>query len=117
MRGIARRARLGGPDGLIAAAAGSIGAIGYVAFGTVLPIHDHHGRLAAALLEGRWWIGEAPPWLGDLVACGDGRLCAVFPPLPAVLAVPLVPLAGSALAQALVAQVLGGASAGVLYLA
>ncbi|HUG55698.1 MAG TPA: hypothetical protein VMJ92_01365, partial [Candidatus Limnocylindrales bacterium] len=105
-------------DVSVALALALLAAAAYAAFGAgAHPIQDHHGRLAAAFLEGRWWLAEAPPWLVDLVSCGEGRACAVFPPLPAVLAAPLVPLVGEPFGQALVAQVLGGASAGLLYLA
>jgi hypothetical protein len=102
----------------IALAAGIAGALLYVAFGVGLSTDfDYHGRLAVALTEGRWWLTEAPRWLNELVACGEGRFCVVYPPLPALLAVPLAPLVGAGNAQSLVSQLSGGASAGVLFLA
>ena len=78
---------------------------------------DYYGRLALALTEGRWWLTESPPWLNELIPCGTGRFCVAYPPLPAILAVPLAPLVGPGVAQNLVSQLTGGASAGVLYLA
>lgn len=104
-------------DRWIAVVVGVVAAAAYLAFGWGLDTeYDYYGRLAAALVEGRWWLDEAPPWLNELLACGDGRYCVVYPPLPAVLAVPFAFL-GTALAQTIVSRICGGASAGVLYLA
>lgn len=105
-------------DAWIGAGLAVLGAAAYVALGTgELTAFDYHGRLAEALAAGRWWLTDRPPWLNELVACGDGRWCVPYPPLPALLAVPLVPFVSTDLAQGLVAQLAGGASAGVLYLA
>jgi len=95
-----------------------VGAAVYFGFGIGLQTdYDYYGRLAQAFLDGRWWLDEAPPWLNELIPCGDGRFCVAYPPLPAILAMPLVPLFGAAGAQGLVSQLCAGASAGVLYLA
>jgi len=105
-------------DRAIAFALALAGAALYLAFGAGLRTDfDYYGRLAVAFTEGRWWLTEAPPWLNELVPCGDGRFCVAYPPLPAILAVPLVPLVGPAIAQNLLAQLAGGASAGLLFLA
>jgi hypothetical protein len=79
--------------------------------------YDYYGRLAAAIAEGRWWLQEAPPWLNELLPCGDGRFCVVYPPLPAILTLPLLPFLGTAAAQVVASRIAGGASAGVLYYA
>jgi hypothetical protein len=79
--------------------------------------YDYDGRLAAAFLEGKWWLDSAPPWLNELLPCGDGRLCVVIPPLPAVLALPFVAFLSTAAAQVAASRIAGGASAGVLYAA
>ena len=67
------------------------------------------------MLHGRWWLTEAPPWLNELLPCGDGRFCVVYPPLPAILSLPLVPFFSTAVAQVVASRIAGGASAGVLY--
>jgi hypothetical protein len=77
--------------------------------------YDYYGRLADAFLHGRWWLTEAPPWLNELLPCGDGRYCVAYPPLPAILSLPLVPSLGTAVAQVTASRIAGGASAGVLY--
>ena len=82
----------------------------------LLTDYDYYGRLAQAFLEGRWWLTEAPPWLNELLSCGDGRWCVAYPPLPALLAMPFAAVLGSALAQVLVSRLAAGISAGILFL-
>jgi hypothetical protein len=82
----------------------------------LLTDYDYYGRLAHAFLAGRWFLDEAPPWLNELISCGDGRYCVAYPPLPAILTIPLAALLPSALAQVLVARLAGGISAGILFL-
>src|SRR2546423_7314227 len=95
---------------------GVIAAAIYVACGFGLSTdYDYYGRLADAFLHARWWLTEAPPWLNELLPCGDGRYCVVCPPLPAILSLPLVPFFPTAVAQVVASRVAGGASAGVLY--
>jgi hypothetical protein len=88
----------------------------YVAAGFGLATeYDYYGRLADAFLHGRWWLTEAPPWLNELLVCGEGRYCVVYPPLPAILSLPFVPFFPAAVAQVVASRLAGGASAGVLY--
>ena len=95
---------------------GVIAAAIYVAAGMGLSTdYDYYGRLANAILHGRWWLTEAPPWLNELLPCGDGRFCVVYPPLPAILSLPLVPFFPTSVAQVVASRIAGGASAGVLY--
>ncbi len=89
----------------------------YLAVGLgLLTDYDYYGRLAQAFLAGQYWLSEAPPWLNELLACGDGRWCVAYPPLPAVLAMPFAAVLPPALAQVLVSRLAAGISAGVLYL-
>jgi hypothetical protein len=95
---------------------GVIAAAIYVGAGFALATdYDYYGRLAEAFLRGRWWLTEAPPWLNELLPCGDGRYCVVYPPLPAILSLPLVPFFPTAVAQVVASRIAGGASAGVLF--
>lgn len=77
---------------------------------------DYFGRLALALLDGRYWLDAAPPWLNELAPCGPGRYCVPYLPAPTVLVMPFLPFAASAQAQTLAASVYGGLSAGATYL-
>ncbi len=105
-------------DRRIAIALAAAGAVAYLVAGLgLLTDYDYYGRLAMALLHGQWWVSEAPPWLNELVPCGVERWCVVYPPLPAILAIPLATVLPTALAQVLVSRVAGGVSAGILYLA
>ena len=88
----------------------------YVAAGIGLATdYDYYGRLADAFLHGRWWLTEAPPWLNELLPCGDGRFCVVYPPLLAILSLPFVPFFPTAVSQVVASRIAGGASAGILY--
>ena len=104
-------------DRAIAVSLGAGACAVYLAAGLgLLTDYDYYGRLAQAFLAGRWWLTESPTWLNELVACGDGRFCVVYPPLPAIVTVPVASVLSSALAQVLVSRLFGGASAGILYL-
>ena len=82
---------------------GVIAAAIYVAAGIGLSTdYDYYGRLADAFLHGRWWLTEAPPWLNELLPCGDGRFCVAYPPLPAILSLPFVSFFPTAVAQVVV---------------
>ncbi|HAF08516.1 MAG TPA: hypothetical protein DCK98_00320 [Chloroflexi bacterium] len=101
----------------VAISLGGLAVIGYVIAGWGAPtVYDYYGRLADAFVHGRYWLLEDPPWLNELLSCGDGKWCVAYPPLPALLSIPLLAF-GTATAQDLVSQICGGASAGVLYLA
>ena len=105
-------------DRALAVSIAAAACIAYLAAGfDLLTDFDYYGRLAHAFLDGRWWLTEAPPWLNELLTCGDGRWCVAYPPLPAALTIPLVLFLPSALAQVLVSRIAAGVSAGILYLA
>ena len=105
-------------DRAIAVALGAGASIAYLAAGLgLLTDYDYYGRLAQALLDGRWWLTENPPWLNELLSCGDGRWCVAYPPLPAIVILPLAVVLPSAVAQVIVSRLAGGISAGILYLA
>ncbi len=105
-------------DRALAFAVGGTACIVYLAAGFgLLTDYDYYGRLAQSILAGRWWLTEAPPWLNELLSCGDGRYCVAYPPLPAIATVPLAAFLPAPLAQVLVSRVAAGVSAGILYLA
>lgn len=105
-------------DRTIATVLAAAGVAAYIVAGLgLLTDYDYYGRLAAAMTQGRWWVDEAPPWLNELIPCGEGRWCVVYPPFPAVLAVPLAAFLPTDLSQVLISRFAGGVSAGILYLA
>src|SRR2546421_180124 len=63
--------RLG--DRTVALSIGAIAVGAYLAVGFGLATdYDYYGRLANALLHGRWWLEEAPSWLNELLRCARG---------------------------------------------
>ena len=105
-------------DRRIAFALAAAGAVAYLVAGLdLLSVYDYYGRLAWAIAQGQWWLTEAPPWLNELVTCGIDRWCVVYPPLPAILAIPLTLVLPTDLSQVLVSRIAGGVSAGILFLA
>lgn len=105
-------------DRTIAIALAAAGAVAYLVAGVgLLTDYDYYGRLAWAIAQGQWWLSEAPPWLNELVPCGTLRWCVVYPPLPAILAIPFTLFLPTDLSQVLVSRLAGGLSAGILFLA
>lgn len=105
-------------DRTIAIALAAAGAVAYLAAGVgLLTDYDYYGRLAWAIAAGQWWLSDAPPWLNELVTCGTDRWCVVYPPLPAVLAIPFTLFLPTDLSQVLMSRLAGGVSAGILFLA
>ena len=105
-------------DRTIAIALAAAGAVAYLVAGLdLLTVYDYYGRLAGAMAQGQWWLSEAPPWLNELVPCGIERWCVVYPPLPAILAIPFTLVLPTDLAQVLVSRIAGGVSTGILFLA
>jgi hypothetical protein len=95
----------------------SVGVLAYESARAGAPTSfDYFGRLAEALLDGRWWLTEVPAHFSELVPCGAGRFCVAYPPMPAVFALPLVPVFGSATAQTFASAIAGGLSAAPTYL-
>src|SRR5438093_1211378 len=89
-------------DRALAVALGAGTCIVYLAAGFgLLTDYDYYGRLAQSLVHLQWWLDEAPPWLNELLPCGDGRWCVAYPPLPAVLTAPFALVLPTALAQVL----------------
>jgi len=105
-------------DRRIAIALSAVGVGVYLVAGLgLLTVYDYYGRLASGLVHGRWWLDVAPEWLNELIPCGAIRWCVVYPPLPAILAIPLTLFVPTDLSQVLVSRIAGGVSAGILFLA
>lgn len=69
--------------------------------------YDYYVRLADAFLHGRLYLLEQPPWLGELIPFEKGYY-VVYPPLPAILIMPLVAVFGLGLNQTLISVIFGG---------
>lgn len=77
---------------------------------------DYFSRLADAFLHGRYWLGEAPSWLNELIPAGDGRWFVAYPPMPAVLALPFVAVFGREFPAQVYSSLYAGLAVGLVYL-
>ncbi|MBM3471223.1 MAG: hypothetical protein FJX73_10610 [Armatimonadetes bacterium] len=75
--------------------------------------YRHYVYMASAFLQGRVDLRGLPAHYHDVIRIGD-RVYAPFPPVPAVLLMPVVALQGEGADQGRVGQVLAGAAAAVL---
>jgi hypothetical protein len=76
---------------------------------------DYFIRLADAMLHGHIYLTEAPSWLTELIP-RDGVWYVAYPPMPAVLLVPIVAIFGADIHQQVVSSALAGISVGLTYL-
>lgn len=68
--------------------------------------YDYYFRLARAFSEGRLYLKENPPWLNELVPF-NGKSFVVYPPMPAILLMPMVAIFGLDSTQTLLSIFLG----------
>jgi hypothetical protein len=70
--------------------------------------YNYYVRLADAFLHGRLYLLENPSWLNELIpAANNTQFYVVYPPLPAVLLMPLVAVFGISLNQTLISIFFG----------
>ena len=68
---------------------------------------DYFTRLADSFLQGKYYLEENPPWLSELIPAGDNRYYVVYPPMPAILAMPFRSVFGEKFQQQYLAHLLG----------
>lgn len=110
------QARLARDDRGTAVALGVIALVVYLVLiiGHHTP-YDYFGRLAYAVWQGRLWLDGAP--LSEIEPGRDGHFYNVQPPLPGLLAVPLVPFGSHDEIEVFVSAVFGALSIVPLFLA
>lgn len=75
--------------------------------------YDYFTRLSDAFLQGKYYLTENPPWLSELIPAGQNRssgetmFYVVYPPMPAILAMPFRFLFGERFEQQYLAHILG----------
>ena len=69
--------------------------------------YDYFTRLAQAFLRGKYFLDENPPWLNELIPAGENKFYVVYPPLSAILLMPLIGLFGKSFPQQYLAHLLG----------
>lgn len=50
--------------------------------------YDYFTRLSDSFLHGKIFLNENPPWLNELIPAGPNKFYVVYPPMPAILALP-----------------------------
>ena len=65
--------------------------------------------MADAFLQGRFWLIDNPSWLSELIPIAQDKYYVVYPPLPAIVLMPLVLVFGTNFPQQYLAHFLGAA--------
>ena len=73
--------------------------------------YNYFTRLAAAFLHGKYYLDINPPWLNELVSIGTDKFAVVYPPAPALVAIPFVLIFGPNIGQQMIAQIMGALAA------
>jgi len=69
--------------------------------------YDYFTRLSDAFLQGKIYVTENPSWLSELIPAGFNKYYVAYPPMPAILAMPLRLLFGNFFHQEYLSQILG----------
>lgn len=69
--------------------------------------YDYFTRLASSFLSGKYYLTENPPWLSELIPAGNNKFYVVYPPMPAILAMPFVLVFRDNFQQQFLSQLLG----------
>lgn len=106
------------PDWQLAALLILVSSVFYLAMGLGKPAYyDYFDPLARAFLQGHWWLDQPDPLLHELIACGDGRWCVVYVPVPAFFVLPFTLVLPAGVAQQVASSLAGSLSALPLFLA
>ncbi len=69
--------------------------------------YNYFIRLSAAFLHGKYYLEVNPPWLNELVPIAAGKFAVVYPPAPAIVAIPFVLIFGVNFQQQILSQIMG----------
>ena len=78
--------------------------------------YDYFTRLADSFLQGKYYITQNPPWLSELIPAGLNKFYVVYPPMPAIIAIPFRLLFKEKFEQQYLAHLLGAGIAGLTIL-
>jgi hypothetical protein len=88
----------------------------FIAFGLLLAYYitsqgrtpyDYFTRLSDSFLQGKYYLTENPSWLSELIPAGVNKYYVVYPPMPAILAMPFRLIFGEKFEQQYLAHLLG----------
>lgn len=69
--------------------------------------YDYFTRLSASFLHGIYWLTQNPPWLNELIPAGANIFYVVYPPMPAIIAIPFVFIFKEGFQQQILAHLMG----------
>ena len=73
--------------------------------------YDYFTRLAVAFLHGKYYLETNPAWLNELIPIANGKLAVVYPPAPAIIAIPFILTFGQRFQQQILSQIMGALAA------
>lgn len=73
--------------------------------------YDYFTRLADAFLQGKYYLTQNPPWLNELIPIGTNKFAVVYPPGPAIIAMPFVFILKQNFQQQILAHLMGALAA------
>jgi hypothetical protein len=69
--------------------------------------YDYFTRLSDSFLQGKIYLSQNPPWLSELIPSGPNKYYVVYPPIPAILAMPFRFMLRNQFQQQYLAHLLG----------
>lgn len=73
--------------------------------------YNYFIRLADAFLHGKYYLDTNPAWLNELVPIANGKFAVVYPPAPAIIAIPFILIFGTNFQQQFLSQIMGAVAA------
>lgn len=73
--------------------------------------YDYFIRLATSFLHGKYYLDSNLGWLNELIPIANGRFAVVYPPTPAIIAIPFVLIFGPNFQQQIMSQIMGALAA------
>lgn len=73
--------------------------------------YDYFTRLADALLHGKYYLETQEPWLNELIPIANDHYAVVYPPAPAVAAIPFMLIFGPNFQQQILSWIMGSLAA------
>ena len=73
--------------------------------------YNYFTRLAVSFLHGKYYLETNPSWLNELIPIANGKFAVVYPPAPALAAIPFVLIFGPNFQQQILSQIMGALAA------
>lgn len=73
--------------------------------------YDYFTRLGDSFLHGKYYLQKSEPWLNELIPIKDNKFAVVYPPAPAIIAMPFIAIFGSNFEQQILSWIMGALTA------